>query len=204
MKISGFIVISNSYLIRKGVLSVLNRIQGVRVLKEFGSNDSFVSYLSNHQVDVILIGQSEFERMEQLFISRPGLLDKTILLEEPCENKMTTVRPGAGPSASILLKDDKETILRKIGALLDQQEDRDPDTPSMKLSPRELTIVKLISMGLTNRQIAEKLFLSTHTVMTHRKNINSKLGIKSVSGLIIYAIVNNIITLEEVGSNAAG
>jgi len=204
MKISGFIVISDSYLIRKGVLSVLNRIQGVRVLKEFGSNDSFVSYLSNHQVDVILIGQSAFERMEQLFISRPGLLDKTILLEEPHQNKMTTVRPGPEPSASILLKDDKETILRKIGALLDQQEDRDQDTPSMKLSPRELTIVKLISMGLTNRQIAEKLFLSTHTVMTHRKNINSKLGIKSVSGLIIYAIVNNIITLEEVGSNAAG
>jgi DNA-binding CsgD family transcriptional regulator len=155
-------------------------------------------------VDFILIGQSVFDHMEHLFISKPGLLDKTILLEESHHNKKTTIRSGPEPSASILLTDDKETILRKIRTLLDQQEDRDPDTPSMELSPRELTIVKLISMGLTNRQIAEKLFLSTHTVMTHRKNINSKLGIKSVSGLIIYAIVNNIITLEEVGSNATG
>jgi DNA-binding CsgD family transcriptional regulator len=204
MKISGFIVISDSYLIRKGVLSVLNRIQGVRVLKEFGSDDSFVSYLGNHPVDFILIGQTEFDRNEHLFISNPGLLDKTILLEGPPQNKRTIIRSGPEPSSSILLADDKETILRKIRKLLNQQEDRGPDAPSMELSPREQTIVKLISMGLTNRQIAEKLFLSTHTVMTHRKNINSKLGIKSVSGLIIYAIVNNIITLEEVGSNATG
>jgi len=204
MKISGFIVISDSYLIRKGVLSVLNRIQGVRVLKEFGSDDSFVSYLDNHPVDFILIGQTEFDRNEHLFISNPGLLDKTILLEGPPQNKRTITRSGPEPSSSILLADDKETILRKIRKLLNQQEDRGPDASSMELSPREQTIVKLISMGLTNRQIAEKLFLSAHTVMTHRKNINSKLGIKSVSGLIIYAIVNNIITLEEVGSNASG
>jgi DNA-binding NarL/FixJ family response regulator len=58
-------------------------------------------------------------------------------------------------------------------------------------------------MGLTNRQIADKLFLSAHTVMTHRKNISSKLGIKSVSGLTVYAIVNNIITIEEVTSKPA-
>jgi DNA-binding NarL/FixJ family response regulator len=70
----------------------------------------------------------------------------------------------------------------------------------MELSPRETTIVRLVSLGLTNRQIAESLYLSAHTVMTHRKNIISKLGIKSVSGLTIYAIVNNIITIEEVTS----
>jgi DNA-binding CsgD family transcriptional regulator len=204
MKISGFIVISNSYLIRKGVLSILNRIQGVRVLKEFGPNESFMSYLSNHPVDFILIGQAEFDHMEHLFISNPGLLDKTILLEDPHLNKKTADRSGPEPFASIILTDDKETILGKLRMLLDQQEDGDGNSPSMELSPRELTIVRLISMGLTNRQIAEKLFLSTHTVMTHRKNINSKLGIKSLSGLIIYAIVNNIITLEEAGSNPAG
>ena len=70
----------------------------------------------------------------------------------------------------------------------------------MKLSPRETTIVRLVSLGLTNRQIADHLFLSAHTVMTHRKNISSKLGIKSVSALTVYAIVNNIITIEEVTS----
>ena len=69
---------------------------------------------------------------------------------------------------------------------------------SLELTQREKTIVRQVSLGLTNKQIAEELFLSTHTVTTHRKNISSKLGIKSVSGLTVYAIVNNIITIEEV------
>ena len=64
----------------------------------------------------------------------------------------------------------------------------------------EKTIVRLVAMGLTNKQIAGELFLSAHTVITHRKNISSKLGIKSVSGLTVYAIVNNIITIEELSS----
>lgn len=69
---------------------------------------------------------------------------------------------------------------------------------SSELTQREKTVVRQVSLGLTNKQIAEELFLSTHTVTTHRKNISSKLGIKSVSGLTVYAIVNNIITIEEV------
>jgi DNA-binding NarL/FixJ family response regulator len=75
-----------------------------------------------------------------------------------------------------------------------------PKDPSSELTQREKTIVRQVSLGMTNRQIAETLFLSTHTVTTHRKNISSKLGIKSVSGLTVYAIVNNIITIEEVNS----
>jgi len=98
------------------------------------------------------------------------------------------------------LNEDKETIINKILHLLDHHNKGDSLSPSMMLSPRETTIVRHISMGLTNRQIAETLFLSAHTVMTHRKNISAKLGIKSVSGLTVYAIVNNIITIEEVSS----
>jgi len=96
--------------------------------------------------------------------------------------------------------ENKETLIAKIEGLLDPGGHRISGNRAGELSPRETTIVRLVSMGLTNRQIAEQLFLSAHTVMTHRKNIISKLGIKSVSGLTIYAIVNNIITLDEVSS----
>lgn len=65
------------------------------------------------------------------------------------------------------------------------------------ISDREREIIKHVSKGLTNKEIAEKLYLSPHTVMTHRKNISNKLGIKSISGLTVYAILNNIISLEE-------
>ena len=61
------------------------------------------------------------------------------------------------------------------------------------LSRREIEIIKLISDGLTNKEIADLLFLSTHTVNTHRKNIMHKLGIKNTAGIVIYAVKENII-----------
>ncbi len=66
------------------------------------------------------------------------------------------------------------------------------------LSERELSILKLVALGNTNNEIAERLFISTHTVMTHRKNITRKLGIKTVSGLTVYAILNQHIKMEEI------
>ena len=201
MKISGFILVIDSYLLRKGMNALLNRIQGLRVLREFSAGEAFLPYLESHPVDFIIIAQDEFQRWANLYISKPELLEKTILLEGTQRKGLKEDIPLNEVPASIHLMEDKEAIILKIRSLLDR-DNGDSETPSMGLSPRETTIVRLVSMGLTNRQIAEKLFLSTHTVMTHRKNINSKLGIKSVSALTIYAIVNNIITIEEVSSQA--
>lgn len=61
------------------------------------------------------------------------------------------------------------------------------------LSNREIDVLKLVALGFANKEIAEKLFISTHTVMSHRKNMTEKLGIKSISGLTVYAIINNYI-----------
>ncbi len=200
MRIAGFILVIDSYLVRKGMIAILNRIQGVRVLKEFGKGDSFQSYLQNHPVDYMIMGQTEFDLSYDLFISKPELLEKTILLQSSHKEMITADLHQHGVRSSLHLNEDKETIINKILNLLEQHNKNDSLSPAMVLSPRETTIVRHISMGLTNRQIAEKLFLSAHTVMTHRKNISAKLGIKSVSGLTIYAIVNNIITIEEVSS----
>ena len=66
------------------------------------------------------------------------------------------------------------------------------------LSDREKEIVACVVKGLSNKEIAEQLFISANTVLTHRKNIFRKLDIHSVSGLTIYAIVNGIVKLDEV------
>jgi len=200
MRISGFILVIDSYLLRLGMVSMLNRIQGVRVLKEFGGGDPFLAYLKSHPVDYIVMSQSELERSLELFISEPELLEKIILLEGAHKENVASGSPRQNVHMSIHLTEDKEAIIHKIRNLIDHWDQGDPVSHSLELSPRETTIVRLVSMGLTNRQIAEKLFLSAHTVMTHRKNISGKLGIKSVSGLTVYAIVNNIITIEEVSS----
>lgn len=200
MKISRFILVTDSYLIRKGLVSILNRIQGVRVLREFGTDGPLGSFLQGHPVDFIIISQTGLDRSADLFTAHPELLEKTILIEETANNDPSRESLNHDVLTTIQLLEDKETLTRKIRDLLENQEEGHSETRAMELSPREITIVRLVSLGLTNRQIAERLYLSAHTVMTHRKNIISKLGIKSVSGLTIYAIVNNIITIEEVTS----
>ncbi|MBQ6189598.1 MAG: hemerythrin domain-containing protein [Bacteroidaceae bacterium] len=66
------------------------------------------------------------------------------------------------------------------------------------LSEREREVIRLVAMGLSNKEIAERMFIAVNTVMTHRRNISRKLDIHSAAGLTIYAIVNGIINVEEV------
>ncbi len=66
------------------------------------------------------------------------------------------------------------------------------------LSDREKEIVVCVAKGLSNKEIADALCLSVNTVTTHRRNIAKKLSIHSSAGITIYAIVNNLVSLEEV------
>lgn len=62
------------------------------------------------------------------------------------------------------------------------------------MSERENEIIVLISEGYTNDQIADQLFLSKHTVNTHRKNILNKLGVKNTAGIVMYAVKTQLIS----------
>jgi DNA-binding NarL/FixJ family response regulator len=136
-----------------------------------------------------------FNSATELFRSEAGLMEKTFILKpDPSPDSQD------GFCTSIYFSESKEEITEKIYGLMDLSGIAPGALRSSELTEREKTIVKFVSLGHTNRQIADKLFLSTHTVTTHRKNISSKLGIKSASGLTVYAIVNNIITIEEATS----
>jgi DNA-binding CsgD family transcriptional regulator len=71
------------------------------------------------------------------------------------------------------------------------EEDRD-------LSAREIEVLALVSKGYINKEIADKLNISLTTVITHRKNITEKLGIKSVSGLTMYAVMNGYVEADRI------
>ncbi len=64
----------------------------------------------------------------------------------------------------------------------------------ISLSSREIEIIQKIAEGQTNKQIADELCLSAHTVMTHRKNIMNKLGLNNTAGIVIYAVRENLIS----------
>ena len=68
------------------------------------------------------------------------------------------------------------------------------------LSDRELEIIKSVAKGWSNKEIADKLCISTHTVATHRRNINAKLSIHSPAALAIYAVINGIVSISELSN----
>ncbi len=67
-----------------------------------------------------------------------------------------------------------------------------------QLSDREKDVVVALVQGMSNKQIADHLFISVNTVITHRRNIARKLQIHSPAGLTIYAIVNNLVDISSV------
>lgn len=80
----------------------------------------------------------------------------------------------------------------------DKNDDSSNDGSKEPLSEREKEIIIGVVKGLTNKEIADKLFLSIHTVLTHRRNIAKKLEIHSPAGLVIYAIVNGIVSIDDI------
>ena len=99
-------------------------------------------------------------------------------LQTHCAIEDEILRPA------MIQKKDRYAERRKTAALKEQQEE---------LSEREKEVLMLVVQGLINKEIADKLHLSLHTVIAHRKNIARKLNIHSTAGLTIYAIVNKLI-----------
>lgn len=94
--------------------------------------------------------------------------------------------------ALIGLNDDPVLIVRKLRGSLESRQDN-PETEEYDLSAREKEILVCVAKGMLNKEIADACNLSIHTVITHRKNITRKTGIKTVAGLTVYALLNNLI-----------
>lgn len=92
---------------------------------------------------------------------------------------------------------EKEATVRRENASVKEATGSEAERPE-NLSDREKEIVCLVAQGLTNKEIADRLFLSFHTITTYRKNISTKLNIHSTAALTIYAIVQGLVDLREV------
>lgn len=92
--------------------------------------------------------------------------------------------------------DQPDAIITQIKKILLPGNDAESDKTPEVLSEREVDVLKLMAAGFANKEIADKLNISINTAITHRKNISLKTGIKSVSGLTIYAVVKKLITLD--------
>ncbi len=95
------------------------------------------------------------------------------------------------------LMDTPPSIIKKVRAALEDRTDA-PRSEGEELSQREKEILICVAKGMLNKEIADQYNISIYTVITHRKNITRKTGIKTVAGLTVYALLNNLIDMNSV------
>ncbi len=99
----------------------------------------------------------------------------------------------------ITINDTPARILFTLRNDADETIPADTDSGNAGLTDREIEVLRLLASGKATKEIAEELHISTNTVITHRKNLSVKTGIRSVSGLAIYAVVKKYVTPGSTG-----
>jgi len=130
-----------------------------------------------------------------------NLTDQLYTMQKEYNLKVVALVSGFQPNVLSQSFDDKlsldDPLDRIVASIGEKKSDvrKKQNQKNSLLSGRELDVLRLLISGLSNKEIAEKLYISFHTVVSHRKNIVQKTGIKSVSGLTIYAVSNRLIDL---------
>jgi two-component system, NarL family, response regulator NreC len=188
-----FIIAAEGYIVRKGISAILKNIAGVEILKETDRSDVLKNLLMERVPDFLVVSGEMLRKIRHETLVVKNLGGRVIVVGE------SSIEGSEGLLVQLIPMDTpKDKIIKMVETLVAPYILSKSAREERVLSDREVTILSYIARGFTNKEIAEKLFLSLHTVNTHRKNICNKLGIKSVSGLTVYAIVNNVISIEDI------
>ena len=184
-----------SIIIRSGLVSVFRRLSSLDLeIAESGDVVNIQEQIRRYNPDVLIVDPSY---VGQLFMSRfrnewrYSDVKVVALLNSLRDKNMLS-----DYDAVISLYDTPDTIKEALESLHIKKSGEECE--KQELSPREKEIVVCVVKGMTNKQMADELCLSTHTIMTHRRNISSKLQIHSPAGLTIYAIVNKLVDINDV------
>jgi DNA-binding CsgD family transcriptional regulator len=182
------IVAVASDIARKGLVAIARQVVGFSVLDRKGVGD--LQDCDIAQKTILIFDSYSLNEISETILKLTNVRVEPVAFfseQDDCSKKVWSAN-------SIGINDSEDSILKLLSSLfLESVERKGEQLQNGELSVREKDVLKLVAMGFPNKEIADKLFISIHTVVTHRKNITEKLGIKSISGLTVYAIINGII-----------
>ncbi|MFO7923505.1 MAG: response regulator transcription factor [Bacteroidales bacterium] len=188
------LIIEQSEVVRKGLIQIIGSFGLFDSIHELACNANIESSVIRLEPDIVVINPALLKPglPEWLQENRNGQMKIAAIVYALFDDEIKDLFDEVIQIGYTRLK-----IKNKLSSLLSRTEETGSPVPDDTLSPREKDVVKLLAKGFSNKEISEQLFISPHTVITHRKNITRKLNIKSVAGLIVYAIINGIVSVEE-------
>ncbi len=213
-------IADSSRLIRAGLDVVLSQEQDIVLVGEADSPVALTELLASFDVDVLLLDfTAEGFSLETIAGVVKTFPDTRVVAITPDQEGQTIINALKAGVKSYIKKDcDFDEIIssvretaagskffcgkiletiRRVNIDVDGEDWSGFNCEPVHLTEREQEIITYIAEGFTNTEIAERLFLSPHTVNTHRKNIMQKLGVKNTAAVVMYAVKSNLVNVNK-------
>lgn len=196
MKTNKIIIVETSSIISSGLSSFFNDMNQIMVTSIVDNIDDLQDKIIVHNPDILIINpmvlgyniNNFFKHLHQDYPNINCIALITSYIDKSILKYFKEI---------IDLSDNKQKVINKI-LNLNNNNDESSQNESIDLSNRETDVLVCVAKGMTNKDISDMLNISVHTVITHRKNIVKKTGIKSVAGLTVYALLNNLLDESEI------
>lgn len=191
------IIVEPSPMLSAGLAQYFDDIKQVSVVSQLDNLDRLEEKLASYNPEILIINPllvsfDANETFQKLLRDFPNMAPVALVSSFIDKNILKQFKEV------IEMTDSKQRVVTKIFNLLSDCTSCQDKPESVELSNREIDVLVALAKGLTNKEISDQLFISVHTVITHRKNIIRKTGIKSISGLTVYALLNNLVDESEI------
>lgn len=212
------LIADKNYLSRVGAELLISNLKGFELVPSAISDiDDLNKKINTFCPDVLILDFASFSlsASDIRSISRKKKNLRILAITEALSKSEMNNALNSGVNSYLLKECDREEIIEAIVATLNNErflcgkiasvlnsEMEIAETKAMlktyscegfNVTEREIEIIKYIAEGLSNKQIADKLCLSTHTVNTHRKNIMNKLDVNNTAGIVMFAVKNQLL-----------
>lgn len=208
-------IVDDHEIFRKGLKMVLGKLKSIKVIIEASDGEDFISNLKEYpDIDIVLM-DIEMPKMNGIEATKQALTInknlKVIALSMFKDDEYVQSMIDAGVKGFLIKNINKDILEKAITAVASgnvyyseelwgfftkQLNQENKSKLDIQITKREKEILKLLYEGLTNKEIAEQLFVSERTVIGHKTNLLSKTGCKNAIGLISFALKNRIIDID--------